>query len=206
MISIIDYGMGNIRSVQNALRYLGVKSEITDSPEKIVSSDKLVLPGVGAFNVAMHNIHEKGLLKPLNEAVLEKKIPILGICLGMQLLAQKGYEGGLTDGLGWIEGTIERFDDSSPKIPHIGFNTTQIINKPHGIFNGLGGYVDFYYVHSYRMICKDSEDVTSWTEYGERFVSSVKKENIFGTQFHPEKSQINGLRVLRNFLNLGGEK
>lgn len=193
--------MGNLHSIQSALNYIGFESCLIDYPEQILESEKIILPGVGSFRMAMENIKNRNLLDALNEVVLEKRVPILGICLGIQLLAEEGEEGGLTKGLGWIQATVKRIpaEHLSMKVPHIGFNTVNFVKKNYTLFEGLGTHSDFYFVHSYRMLCKNSDDVSGWAEYGERFVASVQKDNIFGTQFHPERSQSNGLTVLKNF-------
>ena len=208
MIAIIDYKMGNIKSLENALSFLGCESCVTNQAEKILGADKIILPGVGAFDVAMKNLQKNNLVETLNTAVFEKHIPILGICLGMQLLASRGEENGLTDGLGWISGTVKRFsfNNKNIRIPHIGFNSVDFEDRSPNLFEGLTEGADFYFVHSYHMMCENNADVASWTEYGEKFVSSVQKGNIFGTQFHPEKSQSNGLKLLRNFIALSGER
>ena len=203
MISIVNYGMGNIRSVQNALSYVGGASRVVSSPEEILKSSKLILPGVGSFRAAMENIRRENLELPLNEAVLKRGAPILGICLGMQILAEEGEEDGPTKGLGWIRGRVQRFpaEKLSIKVPHIGFNSVEFEPSKPGLFQALGGKADFYFVHSYRMVCA-REDVSCWANYGEKFIAGVQKKNIFGLQFHPEKSQSNGLSVLKKFLEL----
>jgi len=207
MIAIIDYKMGNIKSLENALSFLGCESCITNKAEAILGADKIILPGVGAFDVAMKNLHKFNVIEPLQKAVFEKKTPLLGICLGMQILASHGEENGLTDGLGWIEGTVKRFsfEDANLRVPHIGFNSVDFEGRSPNLFQDLGKGVDFYFVHSYHMVCENNSDVSSWAEYGGRFVSSVQKGNIFGTQFHPEKSQSNGLKLLRNFISIPRE-
>jgi glutamine amidotransferase len=203
MISIVNYGMGNIQSIQGALQYLGFESRVIESPDQIIESSKLILPGVGSFAKAMENIRSRHFLEPLNIAVLERKVPILGICLGMQLLADSGDEDEPTDGLGWIAGRVRKIKAGSDlKVPHIGFNTAVFVEKNSSLFSGLGTQGDFYFVHSYVFDCMREEDISSWTEYGERFVSSVQDNNIYGTQFHPEKSQYNGLTVFKNFASL----
>jgi len=204
MIAIIDYKMGNIKSLENALDFLGCESCVTNQAQTILNADKIILPGVGAFDVAMKNLQKYNIMDSLNKAVFEKNIPILGICLGMQILVTVGEENGPTDGLGWINGTVKRFSigDSKIRIPHIGFNSVDFEDKSPNLFEGLTKGSDFYFVHSYHMICENNSDVSSWTQYGEKFVSSVQKGNIFGTQFHPEKSQSNGLKLLKNFISL----
>lgn len=203
MISIVNYGMGNIQSIQGAFQYLGIESRIVDSPYQIRESTKLILPGVGSYAKAMANIRAKLLLEPLNTAVLERKVPILGICLGMQLFSDAGDEDGVSEGLGWIRGKVRKIKAGGEwKVPHIGFNTAVFPEKSSNLFHGLGTQGDFYFVHSYVFDCMSEEDISSWTEYGERFVSSVQHNNIFGTQFHPEKSQYTGLTVFKNFASI----
>lgn len=203
-IDIVNYGMGNIRSITNALRFIGAEFEVISSPDKVRRSHKLILPGVGSFRTAIDNLQKQGLIDPLNQAVLKEKIPLLGICLGMQLLANDSDENGFTTGLGWIKANVRRFPglNSDYKIPHTGFNTVSLNPSCRTLYSGLRDNVDFYFVHSYRMMCNDTDTVAGWTDYGERFVASVEHNNIYGTQFHPEKSQQNGLVVLRNFADL----
>ncbi|MBM3251690.1 MAG: imidazole glycerol phosphate synthase subunit HisH [Candidatus Omnitrophica bacterium] len=202
MISILNYGMGNIRSIQNALNFLGIESNVIDSAAEIIQSHKLILPGVGSFRMAMENIRRQDFFYALNEVVLNKRIPILGICLGMQLMAQESEEDGLTKGFGWIKGLLKRFpaDNPSIKIPHVGFNTVFFEKNDSVLFRGLNEKADFYHTHSYR-IPYDAEvnEFSGWSLYGERFVSCIESGNICGTQFHPEKSQSNGLILLKNF-------
>lgn len=196
--------MGNIRSIVNALDYLGVPSHVTSSPQEILASDKLILPGVGSYNVAMRNLQEMGLIDPLNEVVLAKRRPILGICLGMQLLAEQGEEDGEVNGLGWIAGRVQRFkfDDPLCRIPHTGFNAVRFCERKSILFDSLPEEADFYFVHSFHLVCDKEQDVSGVTDYHGDFVASVEKGNIYGTQFHPEKSQSNGLVVLRNFARI----
>jgi len=201
VITIVNYKMGNIRSIVNALDYLGIPSQVTSSPKEILASEKVILPGVGSFRVAMGNLHEMGLVEPLNEVVLENKRPILGICLGMQLFAELGDEDGETMGLGWIKGRVVRFrfDDPLCRIPHTGFNAVRFSGQGSRLFQSLSDHADFYFVHSFHMVCDEECDVTGRAEYYGEFVASVEKGCVFGTQFHPEKSQSNGLVILRNF-------
>lgn len=203
MITVVNYGMGNIRSIINALDYLNIKSRVVSSPQDILGSDSLILPGVGSFFIAMQNLHSLNLIDSLNEAVLVNKRPVLGICLGMQLLAEIGTEDGNVRGLGWIPGYVKRFDfeKASYRIPHTGFNSVSFVAPKSSLFNYLGNQEDFYFVHSYHVEC-DSEYVSGYVDYHGKFVASIERENIYGTQFHPEKSQSNGLMVLRNFSNL----
>lgn len=206
MISILNYGMGNIRSVQNALNYIGIESKVINTSKEVLKSEKLILPGVGSFRLAMNNIRERNLFDALNVAVLEEHKPILGICLGMQLMGEVSYEDGLTKGFGWIKGSIKKFptEKLSIKVPHVGFNTVYFKKGKNKLYKGLGRKADYYYVHSYRIAYDEYIEVTGWTEYGEKFIASIEKENIFGTQFHPEKSQSNGLKLLKNFAELMG--
>ena len=199
MITIVDYGMGNLRSVFNALTLLGEDTQITNNPEEILRAERLILPGVGAFGLAMHNLRERGLIDPLNEKVLNQQTPILAICLGMQLLAESSSEHGDHVGLGWIPGRVRMFEMDGLKVPHVGWNEISVQGEP-PLFKGLGGNKEFYFVHSYHFETDTAEVVAATTDYGYDFVAAVNRDNIFGTQFHPEKSQDNGLRVLRNFM------
>lgn len=200
MMSIVNYGMGNIRSIQGALDYLGVANQVITLPEQVKSSAKLILPGVGSFARAMENIKKMNLLDALNEAVRVSKKPLLGICLGMQLLADIGDEDGPSPGLGFIAGRVQRLpEEPSLKLPHIGFNVARFVSTNRVLYKGLDDMADFYFVHNYRFCCVNNEHVSSFTSYGEMFASSIAKGNVFGTQFHPEKSQSNGLSVLKNF-------
>ncbi len=206
MISIVDYGMGNIRSMESAFMRLGVPCRATNSPQAILESDKLVLPGVGAFPKAMENIASLGLLEPLRQFALVEKRPVLGVCLGMQLLAEYGEEEVLTRGLGWIPGTVRRLAvPAELKVPHIGFNALSFpqATSRNALFQDLPPNPDFYFVHSYVLHAETVEHVTSLANYGAPFASSVCSGNVYGTQFHPEKSQGNGLRLLHNFARLG---
>lgn len=200
MIAIIDYGVGNLQSVVNALDYIGARSMITADPSAILSADQILLPGVGSFGRAMENIHRVALAPVLEKAVFEEKKPLLGICLGMQLLTERGTEGGDSQGLGWIEGVTEQLEFGQMKVPHVGWNRTQVQNDC-PLFRGLESAADFYFVHSYVVKCKASEVIGRCT-YGYEFAAAVRKGNIYGTQFHPEKSQEPGLLVLRNFAEL----
>lgn len=203
VITIVNYKMGNIRSIVDALEHLGIQSCVTSSPQEILQSEKLILPGVGSYFVAMQNLQSMNLIEPLNEVVLARKRPILGICLGMQLLAESGTEEGEVKGLGWIPGHVRRFnfENTSYRIPHTGFNSVQFGSPKSALYESLGNQEDFYFVHSYHMEC-DDENVTGWVDYYGHFVACVERENVYGTQFHPEKSQSNGLMVLRNFAQL----
>lgn len=199
MIAIIDYGMGNVGSIRNMLRRLGAPAVITRSAAEIRSAEKIILPGVGAFDRGMSNIREMGLLPILEEAAFDRHVPVLGICLGMQLLFEKSEEGCLP-GLGWIPGQVVRFRSTGAdlKVPHMGWNSVSV-QSVGSLFDGLEDVARFYFVHSYHVECVD-EFVLAETRHGYDFVSSVGKGNILGTQFHPEKSHRYGLQLLKNFV------
>ncbi|MFH2091019.1 MAG: imidazole glycerol phosphate synthase subunit HisH [Pseudomonadota bacterium] len=206
MIAIIDYGMGNVRSVYNALDFIGQEVLITADPGKIADASRIVLPGVGAFGKAMDHLNTAGLVEILNREVLENKKPFLGICLGMQLLASDSSEHGFTNGLGLIPGQVRMFDrpDSDLKLPHMGWNDI-MPQKPHPVFDGLKpGQFCFYFVHSYHFKPQDSGDVLATCDYGGEFCAVLARDNIIATQFHPEKSQDNGIQLLENFVNWKG--
>lgn len=201
-VVIIDYGMGNIYSLYNALNYLGVKIEVTDSPLKISKSNILMLPGVGSFKKAMLQIKKKNIHEAIYAANRKKNF-IFGICLGMQLFGSCSNEDGFTKGLGFVKNKVHKFlpnEIKEKKIPHVGFNEVQY-EKSNKLFKGLKNN-DFYFVHSYRMLKEELSSNISITNYGIDFLSSFHHENLFATQFHPEKSQENGLKLLENFLNL----
>jgi len=202
LITIIDYGLGNIRSVAKALEFLGEEARVSCRPDDMLAADGLVLPGVGAFEDGMRNLRELGLVDVLEQQVMDEKKPFLGICLGMQLLAEEGFENGSYKGLGWVQASVKKLDvgDTALKLPHIGWNDVAL-KKKSLLFNGLGEDPAFYFVHSYHMACRSADILTSTCEYGEVFASSIQSENIFGTQFHPEKSQRDGLAVLKNFVD-----
>jgi len=202
MIAIVDYGMGNIASVANALEYLHFDFNISREREVIEKSTHIILPGVGSFREGMNQLSKYGLKETLSREVLGNKKFFLGICLGMQLLAEMGEEGGKTDGLGWIGGTVSRFksEDKNLRIPHVGWN--DIIPKAD---NKL--FVDtapntFYFVHSYIFRTKEKKNMAAVCTYGEDFTAAVEEDNIFGVQFHPERSQKSGLTLLKNFYKL----
>jgi imidazole glycerol-phosphate synthase subunit HisH len=205
-VTIIDYGMGNVRSVAKAIELLGEDVKISNDKNDIENATHLILPGVGAFKDGMKNLKELGLVEILNEQVLEKKKPILGICLGTQLMANESEEFGHYEGLKWIDASVVAFDDQGGelKVPHVGWNDTQY-KKESPIFKKVKEDTDFYYVHSYHMVCKNEEDVSATCDYGGEFVAAIQKDNIFATQFHPEKSQYTGLKLLENFLEVGQE-
>lgn len=202
MIVIIDYGMGNLFSVQSAIRYLGAESVISSDPDIISNADKLILPGVGSFNKAINNLKRTMLDQAIRESVNKKETPILGICLGMQLLSLSSTEDGLSDGLGFVDSAVERFNEkvsSGLKIPHVGFDTV-ITKQKSRLFDSLEPQVDFYFTHSYRMPFTGQVYAVGTCFHGEPFVAAFEKGHICGTQFHPEKSQTNGLLLLKNFI------
>ena len=205
MIAIVDYGMGNKHSVLNALNFLGVAAEVTADPDRIRLADRLILPGVGAFGAAMENLNRNGLHEAMQEAVLTRGKPFLGICLGMQLVAGQGTEKGLFEGLGWIPGEVSLLTPSSPdiKLPHVGWNDI-VIEADSPLFQGLKKERAFYFVHSYAFCPQNPLHVAATCDYGGSFVAAVARDNIFATQFHPEKSQKNGMTVLENFADWGG--
>ena len=198
-VVIVDYGMGNIKSITGALKYVGVDEILVSNVlQDILAADKLILPGVGAFSKAIENIKKNSLDKTLEEAVIQKKIPILGICLGMQLMGSSSCEGGDSHGLGFISGDVNRFEPSSKKIPHVGFNQVQF-NSDSRLYRGLNDLSDFYFTHSFKMT-SDIDINQAICTYGDEFVASYEVDNIAGVQFHPELSQTNGLRLLENFV------
>jgi glutamine amidotransferase len=198
-VVIIDYGMGNIKSISSTLNYLGINDVIlSNNYEDINNADKIILPGVGSFNLAMNEINKNKIDKYLYENVINKKKPILGICLGMQLMCMSSTEDGFTNGLKFINGTISKFDDLNLKIPHVGFNQVSF-NHTSRLFQGLPPNPDFYFTHSYKLLTDDNIN-QSITNYGINFVSSFEFKNIAGVQFHPELSQVNGLKLLNNFI------
>jgi imidazole glycerol-phosphate synthase subunit HisH len=200
-IVIIDYGVGNTYSVSNAIKFLGYKKLKISNDEKIIrGADALILPGVGAFDEATKNLKERNLVDVLNEEVLIKNKPILGICLGMQLLATESEENGLHKGLNWIEGKVKKLNlPEGFAIPHVGWNDIYC-KAVDPLFNKSGNHSNFYFDHSYYFDC-DDKYVAAYCDYGKKVTAAVQHKNIFGVQFHPEKSQTNGLKLFRSFFN-----
>ena len=206
-VTIVDYNSGNISSVINSFREVAkdkVNIEVTSNLDKIKSSDKIVLPGQGSFKSCVDALNKiNGLTDILNEFAMNDKKPLLGICVGLQMFADIGYEETETKGLGWISGKVSKIDNQNGKykLPHIGWNQINIV-KESEIFNDIENNSHMYFVHSYEFIPKDKNVILATTDYSSNIVCSVEKENIFGTQFHPEKSDKLGLQIIKNFLNL----
>lgn len=201
MIVIINYGMGNLHSVFSQCRRLGYTPEISSKPEIISKADKLILPGVGHYKKGMEKIHSYNLFELLNDKVLNQKTPILGICLGMQLFCDESEEGD-SKGLGWINAKVLKFNFKNKKkykVPHMGWNNIEL-KKNNLLTEGINEFDEFYFVHSYHVVSKTANIIVASTNYCENFVSIIIQDNIYGTQFHPEKSHQSGLKVLKNFL------
>ena len=210
LVTIIDYGAGNLHSAAKAFERMadavgGIDITVTSDPEQVRRADRIVLPGVGAFADCKRGLDAvPGMVEMLEERVIRGGVPFLGVCVGMQLLATEGREKAITPGLGWIEGAVERIHPSDPqlKIPHMGWNTISI-SRPHALFDGIPdgpNGLHAYFVHSYHFRTERQETLTATTEYGGTVTACVGRDNIFGTQFHPEKSQALGLRLIGNFL------
>jgi imidazole glycerol-phosphate synthase subunit HisH len=200
LIGIVDYGMGNLASVSNALLSLELPVRLLRTPARMGECSHLILPGVGAFEGAMTNLKAGGWIAPLNTAVLEAKCPVLGICLGMQLLATTSTEFGLHEGLNWVPGTVEKIRPASDEylIPHIGWNDVKQVNTG-TLYDGIADHGDFYFVHSYHFLPTDPADTTGVADHGGEVTASIERGHIVAAQFHPEKSGPAGLRFLRNF-------
>ena len=201
MLAIIDYQMGNLRSVQKGFEKVGHQATITSDPDELKRASKIVLPGVGAFGDAIAELRRRELVEPIRKAIDSGK-PFLGICLGLQLLFETGDEGGIHEGLGVLPGKVVRFElPVEYKVPHMGWNELQI-RRPSPILKGLEANAHVYFVHSYYVVPREASVIATETDYGGMFCSSIWRENLFATQFHPEKSQANGLRILKNFAEL----
>jgi glutamine amidotransferase len=204
MITLIDYGVGNIFAFQNVYKRLDIPTKIAKSSQDLMDAQKLILPGVGSFDYAMNQLNDSGMREKLDELVLEKKIPVIGICVGMQMMGNRSDEG-KEEGLKWIDGEILKFDEKliqhRTKLPHMGWNDIVPVNN-HSLFNGLERDAIFYFLHSFYFKCKNPNDTIATSEYGIPFSSAVNNDHIFGIQFHPEKSHHYGERLLHNFATL----
>jgi len=199
--AIVDYGLGNLRSVAGAVERVGWTPTVTNDINALEEADKLILPGVGAFGDGMANLRDLGLVEPLTRLVTEEGRPVLGICLGFQLMASESCEFGHHQGLDWLAASVVRIetDGNGLRVPHVGWNDLRQV-KDSILLDGIPEDALFYYVHSYHVECGNSAIVTGVCDHGIRFAAAVQQENVFGTQFHPEKSQLQGLQVLQNFL------
>lgn len=202
MIGIVDYGLGNLTSVAGAVAKLGFKPDVTSDAARLEAADKLILPGVGAFTDGMANLQARGLIDILNDLVVKRRKPILGICLGFQLLGLSSSEFGDTAGLGWIDAPVTRLqpEDATLRVPHVGWNDLSQTRPDCILFDGIEDGALFYFVHSYRMETPPDGSEIGTCDYGGAFTAAVQKGNVFGTQFHPEKSQQAGLTLLANYL------
>jgi glutamine amidotransferase len=203
-VTIVNYGAGNLESVRNAVFMAGADFVMAQTPEDILKAERLILPGVGAAGNALENIRRLGLEDALIEAVRSKGIPMLGICLGMQMLAEKLHEFGEHDGFAWIQGEvvhIRTIRGTAGRVPHMGWNRVEVLKDRDGLFSKVGKGREFYFCHSYALRPKSDEVVVGRAEYGEDLVAAVQDRTVFATQFHPEKSQLNGQRLLEAFLN-----
>ena len=202
-VAVVDYGVGNLGSIRNMLKKIGASSALVSTPEALGEATRIILPGVGAFGHGMAQLRERGLLGALSERVLDAKVPLLGICLGMQLLT-RGSEESDVEGLGWIDAQTRRFQfeglGDDLKVPHMGWNRVASTEK-NPLFEGLreGDRPRFYFCHSYHVVCRDPEAVMARTHHGYSFASAVGRDNVMGVQFHPEKSHRFGMRLLKNF-------
>ena len=201
MIVIINHGLGNLKGILHKIEKGNIKAKISNDPNDIITADKLILPGVGSFRTAIENMRKLSLVDVLNNKVVIQKTPILGVCLGMQLFTKFSEEGNC-EGLGWIDGIKKKFIAKNRlKVPHMGWNKLEFIKKS-SWFNGIDDIPYFYFVHSYFVTCHDKNDVLATTFYDHDFLSVINRENIFGVQFHTEKSHQQGIRLLHNFCNL----
>ena len=204
MIGIIDYGSGNIQAITTIYKNLNIQYKLISKPDDLYGADKLILPGVGAFDATIQQLIDSGLKDKLTYLVVNKKIPILGICVGLQLMGFGSDEGDLP-GLGWIQGTVKKFDETKislkPKLPHMGWNTVNDIQN-HNLFKGIDHDFGFYFVHSFYFECEKKENILSTTNYGGEFTSAIYSDHIIGVQFHPEKSHGNGIMIFKNFAQL----
>ena len=204
MITIINYGLGNIKAFVNVYKKLSIPVRVASSIEDLSHVQKIILPGVGAFDYAMEKLEKSGMRNRINELVTEKGVPVIGICVGMQMLAKSSEEGNLP-GLGWVDATVKKFDISKIKttthLPHMGWNDVSPQNGNH-LFEGLNNDAKFYFLHSYYFSCNQADDAIAVSTYGDTFVCAINYKNIYGVQFHPEKSHHYGVKVLENFAKI----
>lgn len=204
MIKIVNYGSGNIQAILNIYKQLNIECLVAETPNDLSDATKLILPGVGAFDETMGQLKKMGFQAELDRLVLGLKIPVIGVCVGMQILANRSDEGSLP-GLGYIDGEVKKFDSNmfaqKPHLPHLGWNSIKPA-KGHPIFNNIDHEKGFYFLHTYYFSCKSEENILGRTQYGIEFSSAVHRENVFGMQFHPEKSHSNGVQLFKNFANL----
>ena len=201
MISIIDYGLGNLMAFANIYKKLNIPTKIVSKSIDLVDAEKIILPGVGSFDWAMKKLENSGMIEAINNSVIEKKVPILGICVGMQMMTKSSEEGKLP-GLGWIDAQVKKFDDHEGlPLPHMGWNSISFV-KDDLLFNNIKNNEYFYFCHSYYFDCQNKDNILAKTNYGQYFSSVVKNENIYGIQFHPEKSHDWGVKILDNFAKL----
>jgi len=204
MITIVDYGSGNINAITNIYELLKIPFSIASKPSELESAEKIILPGVGSFDYCMSKLNNSGLKDVLNKRVLKDKVPVLGICIGLHIMALNSEEGELS-GLGWIQGNVKKFDETKlvekPKIPHMGWNSIKVESTPN-LFKDINQDQGFYFIHSYYIEVENKENIMTTTNYGSNFVSGINSSNIYAVQFHPEKSHSNGMKLLKNFSDL----
>lgn len=204
MITIVDYGSGNIKAIANIYEKLKVDFSIASVPEEVIGAKKIFLPGVGAFDETISKLDSTGFREVLDKEVLENNVPIMGICVGMQILADSSEEG-ICKGLGYIKGKVKKLDSNlilqKPKLPHLGWNSIEIVRN-NVLLQEIDPQFGFYFLHTYYFECADQNNVLATTNYGATFASAVHRENVFGIQFHPEKSHHNGIKLLHNFAKL----
>ena len=204
MITIVDYGSGNIKAITNIFEILKISYSLASTPAQLNIANKIILPGVGSFDHCMNKLIDSGLKNTLHKKVIEDNTPVLGICIGLHLMANSSEEGNL-NGLGWIDGNVRKFDESKlitfPKIPHMGWNSVNV-KSAYNLFKGVDVNRGFYFIHSYYIDLHNDNDIMTTSNYVTEFVSGINKSNIYGVQFHPEKSHSNGMKLLENFSKL----
>ena len=204
MVTIVDYGSGNIKAITNIYELLKIPFSVASKPSELEDAEKIILPGVGSFDYCMNKLNKSGLKDVLNRKVIEDKTPVLGICIGLHIMASGSEEGNLS-GLGWIDGYVKKIDESKlvmkPKLPHMGWNSVQVKSAA-TLFKGINNEHGFYFIHSYYIELLNDEDIMTITNYETDFVSGINNSNIYAVQFHPEKSHSNGMKLLQNFSEL----